>query len=72
MVVDLFAIAPPLHYPKVPCRACTAFFNTDSKLKQHWLFVLDKSEYIGFPLPCPQVRLIPPTRLFSDTVPHDF
>ena len=44
MVIDLFSMTPPPHYPKVPCRACSAFVNADSRLKQHRLLVLDKSE----------------------------
>ena len=29
-------------WSKVPCPACTAFANADSKLKQHRWFILDK------------------------------
>ena len=32
------------YWSKVPCPACTAFVNADSKLKQDRSFVLEKGE----------------------------
>ena len=47
MVIDLLAMTPPLHYPKAPCWAFTAFVNLNSKLKQHRLLVSSKSDPVS-------------------------